>query len=134
MDQKPFGIIVSEFNTHLTTPLLEECLKGFTEQGISPHVLKVPGALEIPIAAQQLILDLKPAALVTLGVVMSGETDHYQAITSMCQQGVMEVMLKHHTPIIFEVLMGKDQEVIRARLKKGYHAAYLATRMAHLIH
>lgn len=128
-----FGIVVSEFNSEISEALLAACLKGFKEQGIEPDVIHVPGAVEIPIAIQDYIVLRKPKAVVALGCVVKGDTHHYEAVNAMCSQGIMQVMLKTHTPIIFEVLMVDDEKKAKKRLKKGYEAAFAATRMGKLI-
>lgn len=128
-----YGIVVSEFNEKVTEGLLQECLKGFEEQGISPQIVRVPGAVEIPIALQSFINIRNPLAMVALGCVEKGDTDHYDAVCRMCADGIMEVMLKTGVPIVFEVLMVDDEKKALKRLKKGYEAAYSATRMAELL-
>ena len=125
-----YAIVVSEFNSMLTERMLEECVRGFKEQGIEPEVYKVPGAVEIPLMVQDVIQKKKPAAVVTLGVVIEGETEHYRTVCDMCSQGLMNLMLKHHVPIVFEVLMTDTYQKAEARIEKGYHAAFVATRMA----
>ena len=128
-----FGIIVSEFNPQISEALLESCLRGFEEQGIKPDVVRVPGALEIPLTIQDYIHQKHPKAVVALGCIVKGETDHYEALSRMCSQGIMEVMLKTHTPIIFEVLMVDDIKKAVARIQKGYEAAFTAVKMSGLI-
>lgn len=127
-----YAIVVSQFNSMLTDALLEQCLKGFKEQGIDPLVVKVPGALEIPYAAQKVITERSPAAIVTLGAIVEGETEHYRVVCDMVSKGVMDLMLKESTPIIFEVLMADSYQKIESRVSKGYHAAFVATEMAEL--
>ena len=128
-----FGIVVSEFNQQLSEALLESSLRGFEEQGIKPDVYKVHGALEIPLMIQDYIQQKHPKAVVALGCIIKGETDHYEAICQMFSQGVMEVMLKTHTPIIFEILMVDDIKKAKARTQKGYEAAFTAVKMSKLI-
>lgn len=128
-----YGIIVSEFNTEIVEGLLEQCLRGFEKHGYEVDVIRVPGAVEIPLAALDYIEKKQPEAVVALGCVVKGDTDHYQAVCLMCQNGIMEVMLKTKTPIIFEVLMVDDEKKALARLDKGFHAAESAIRMGKLI-
>jgi len=128
-----YAIVVSEFNEMITNRMLEECLRGFAEQEIEPIVLKVPGAAEIPLALQDLINKEKPDALVALGCVIKGETEHYDAICQMISQGIMDLMLKHHVPIVFEVLMTDSFQKAEDRIDKAYHAAFVASKMTRLI-
>lgn len=127
------AVVTSEFNQMITEPMLEQCLKGFSEQGIEPIVVKVPGAAEIPIMVQQLIQTQKPDAVVTLGCIIEGETDHYRAICDLCTHGIKDLMLKHQVPIVFEVLMTKTYQDAQERIEKGYHASYVATKMVELL-
>lgn len=128
-----YGIVLSRFNEDITRPLLAECLRGFREHGIEPMVVEVPGAVEIPLAVEQLIRREGPAAVVALGCVIKGDTEHYDAVCSMCSQGIMDVMLRTQTPVVFEVLMVDAKEKATTRIEKGYSAAQVALEMAQLI-
>lgn len=130
---KKYGIVVSEFNSEFTEKMLVECLKGFREQKIKVEVCRVPGAVEIPIACQEMILEKKVTAIVALGLVLKGETDHYEQVCNICSQGILKVSLKYHIPIIFEVLMLDKYKKAEKRIKKAYEAAYLATKMSQII-
>ena len=98
--------------------MLKECLKGFEEQNIKPIVLKVPGALEIPFVAQELILKKKVSVIVALGLVLKGDTDHYDRVCEMCSDGILQVSLKYRVPIIFEVLMCEKKSDAMKRISK----------------
>lgn len=128
-----YGIIVSSFNPEITQPMLAECLKGFKEQKIKPDVIQVPGAVEIPLTLQTYIRKNKPAAVIALGCVIKGDTDHYDIVCKMASDGILKVMLETQTPVVFEVLMTDTVAKAKKRIKKGYHAAYTATEMAKLI-
>lgn len=129
---KKIGIVISEFNGEISKQMLKECLRGFRELKITPLVLKVPGAVEIPYAAQEMILKKKVAALVALGAVIKGETDHYERVCEMCANGLAALSLKHRVPIIFEVLMCDKVSKAKKRVYKAYEAAYLAHKMLNL--
>ncbi len=128
-----YYIITAEFNAFITDPMTEACVKAFEAQNIKAIVVKVPGALEIPIMAQHIIKKYNPKAIVTIGCLIKGETDHYKAICEMVSQGVMRLMLDHQVPIVFEVLMVDSIKKAEDRIEKGTHAAYCATRMAGLL-
>jgi 6,7-dimethyl-8-ribityllumazine synthase len=127
-----YGIIVSEFNSEITEPLLEECLRGFKEQGIRPEVVRVPGAWEIPLAAKKYILAKEPQAVVALGAVIKGETDHFRQVCDSSARGLMQVQIETGVPIVFEVLMADTVKKARARTTKGYSAAKVATTLQKL--
>ncbi|MFA6024674.1 MAG: 6,7-dimethyl-8-ribityllumazine synthase [Candidatus Gracilibacteria bacterium] len=127
------AIVASEFNPEVTEPLLAECLRGLKEQGIEPLVTRVPGAVEIPLTAQKIIRNERPDAVIALGCVIKGETEHYDLVCTMCGDGIMATMLETGVPIIFEVLMVDDEKKALARIPKGYEAAFTAVKMAKLI-
>ena len=97
-----YAIVVSEFNEEVVSGLLRECLRGFEEQGISPLVYKVPGAVEIPLMAQFLIQHEKVDGVVALGCVIQGGTDHYKAVCEMCALGI--------------IVTGKQKQIGRAHV------------------
>ncbi len=130
---KKFGIIVSEFNSEITEKMLAECLRGFSEQNVKPLIVKVPGAAEIPYAAQELILKKNVSVIVALGLVLKGDTDHYERVCEMSSNGILQVSLKHRVPIIFEVLMCKKRSDAVKRIKKAYEASYLASKMLKIL-
>ena len=123
-----YTIGVAEFNSSITDRLLEECLRGFKEKGVEPEVVKVPGAVEVPLAAKKAI-EGGAGCVVALGCVIKGETDHYRAVCDMCSQGIMDVMLETGVPIVFEVLMVDSLQKAEARIEKGYHAAGVACKI-----
>ena len=128
-----YGIVVSDFNPDITGSMLQECLRGFKEQGIEATVIHVPGAVEIPLIIQDYIKAEKPMAVVALGCVIKGDTEHYDQVCNMTSQGIMDVMLRTHTPVVFEVLMVDQKIKAEARIQKGYEAAFTAVQMAKLI-
>jgi 6,7-dimethyl-8-ribityllumazine synthase len=123
-------IVYSRFNEDITTPLLEECIKGFREQSIEPKVIEVPGAVEIPLMIQKALESGDYDAVVALGCVIKGDTDHYDAVCEMCSTGIMDVMLTFGVPVVFEVLMVDEKQKAVDRISKGYNAAFMATEMA----
>lgn len=128
-----FGIIVSDFNSDITGAMLQGAVKGFEEQGHSVDIVHVPGAVEIPVALQHYIQSRRPQAVVTLGCIIKGDTEHYEAVCRMCADGIMRVMLDTKIPVVFEVLMVDDLEKARVRIEKGYEAAFTAVRMAQTV-
>jgi 6,7-dimethyl-8-ribityllumazine synthase len=129
------GVIVSQFNVAITDRLLSGAEKGLKEQAIGYEVFRVPGAFEIPLMAAELAASGHYQGLIALGVVIKGETDHYDMICRACVDGIRQVMLEHRIPITFEVLMVSDAKLAMARAgdrpdnNKGYQAAYNAVSM-----
>jgi len=107
------AIVVSRFNEEVTSKLLEGALarakeKGFANTDIS--VVWVPGAVEIPVAAQRLALRSSFSAIVCLGAVIRGETSHYDYVCQSVMQGCLQVSLAHNIPVIFGVLTTETEE------------------------
>lgn len=128
-----FAIVASRFNEMITDAMVQDCLKGFKELNLSASVIRVPGAMEIPIAAQDVINKEKPDAIVALGCVIKGETEHYQSIAQVVPKALMDLALKNHIPIIVEILMADTYQKAEVRINKAYHAASVAKEMAELI-
>jgi 6,7-dimethyl-8-ribityllumazine synthase len=138
---KNYAIVVSEFNQEITSKLLEGALQRFAEHGITEKNLKivhVPGAVEIPLAAQLLIKRHNIQAVICLGAVIRGDTDHYDYVCQMVSQGCMQVMLQHDTPVIFGILTTDNEEQALERVggshgHKGRDAVDTAIEMRRLL-
>jgi 6,7-dimethyl-8-ribityllumazine synthase len=101
------GIVVADFNADITDRLLKGALQRLNQAGLFSRnitVVHVPGSFEIPFACQSLAKTKRYDALIALGAVIKGETDHYYYIADGAACGIMDVMLKHHIPIGFGVL------------------------------
>jgi len=130
------GIIVSQFNDNITKPMLEGTVGTLEENKVRSANIKViwvPGSFEIPLACQRLAETKKYDALIALGCVIKGETDHYYYICNESSRGVMDVMLKFDIPVGFGVLTCNNlkQAQVRSRGKKnkGREAAEAALAM-----
>jgi len=139
--ENQFAIIVSQFNHTITDKLLEGTLARLQELGVdNTHlaVIHVPGAVEIPLTAQLLAKTKKYQAIICLGAVIRGDTDHYQYVCQQVSQGCQQVMLTHEIPIIFGVLTTDTVEQADDRVggkegHKGKDAADAAYAMATLV-
>lgn len=101
------AVIQSEFNSDLTTNLYKgfQAAMNHCSAGDNYDHFLVPGAFEIPLLASTLAKSGKYSAIVTLGVIIKGDTDHYAFVSKEVSDGIMRVMLDNSIPIIFEVLM-----------------------------
>jgi len=107
-----FAIVVSEFNQNITDALLHGALDRFNELGINQNnitVVKVPGAVEIPLVAQLLAKTKKYNAIVCLGAVIRGETSHYDYVCEQVSQGCQRIMLDFDLPVIFGLLTTENE-------------------------
>jgi len=134
---RSLAIIVSEFNPEITSLLLEGALARLQERGLVLHdikIVKVPGAIEIPLIAKLLAKSNKYQALICLGAVIRGETSHYDYVCSQVSYGCQQVMMHYELPVIFGVLTTDNEEQARARAggkegHKGREAADVAMTM-----
>ena len=121
------AIAISEFNQKITDELLEGALQEAHKHPIAtPDVFKVPGAIELPFTAQQLAKTKKYNAIVLLGCVIQGETNHYDYICMQVSQATQQVMLQYNIPVIFGVLTTQNakQAMARAGGAKGNTGCY----------
>jgi len=135
------AIVVSRFNDLITRQLLDgalDCVRrhgGDAEQSV---VAWVPGAFEIPLAAQRLAASGKFDAVVCLGAVIRGATAHFEHVAGQTASGIARVALEMGVPVSFGVLTTDtiDQALERAGIKggnKGFDAALAAIEMAQLL-
>ena len=132
------GVVVSRFNPQITERLLEGALRALDDAGVANDdvtVVSVPGAVEIPGAAQRLAVQVD--AIVTLGAVVRGETEHFTYVCKAAQEGVLRVALESGKPVIFGVLTTESSGQALARAggekgHKGYEVARDAVEMANL--
>jgi 6,7-dimethyl-8-ribityllumazine synthase len=136
-----FALLVSRFNEFVTTKLLDGAKDALLRHGVQEADIDVvwsPGSFEIPLLAQTLAAGGRYAAVVCLGAVIRGGTEHHQYIASEVAKGVAAVTLKTGVPCIFGVLTCDtiEQAVERAGAKagnKGADAAAAAIEMANLL-
>ncbi|MEN9699617.1 MAG: hypothetical protein RLZZ301_815 [Bacteroidota bacterium] len=116
------GIVVSDWNQHITDQLLAGALSVLEQVGITAVLVKrVPGAFELPLAAQYLCKTQQVDGIVAIGVVIQGETRHFDFVCAGTTNGIMDVMLTHNTPIGFCLLTDntEQQSLDRAGGKHG---------------
>lgn len=133
-------IAVSEWNTEITGNLLDGCRKTLEENGIEKEDIQVvytPGSFELPFAAKALIKNNHPDAVVCLGCVIKGETQHDEYINMAVAQGLIHLSMVSDTPVIFGVLTVNDMQQAKDRAggkygNKGVESAVTAIRMVQL--
>ena len=136
-----FALLVGRFNEFVTSKLLAGAIDELTRHDVSDDDIDVvwsPGAFEIPLLAKQLAASGKYAAVVCLGAVLRGGTDHYQFISAEVTKGIAMAGMETSVPCIFGVLTCDtiEQAIERSGTKagnKGSEAARAAIEMANLI-
>ncbi len=134
------AIVVSRFNDFVTERLLEGAQAALRDAGIADggiDVLRVPGAFEIPMAAQRVAESGKVSAVVCLGCLIRGATPHFEYIASACANGITAAAASTGVPMSFGVLTTNSVEEALERAapgpsNKGKEAADAAVEMARL--
>jgi len=135
------AVLVSRFNEVVTARLLEGARQCFREKGVpeaSVDVIWVPGAFELPVAAEAAAASGRYAALVALGCVIRGETPHFEYVAGEAARGLGNVALAHRLPVGFGVLTTESLEQALERAggaggNKGYEAAEAALTTADVL-
>lgn len=135
------AVVTSRFNDLVTDRLLAGCLDGLARLGVDAASITratVPGALELPLAAQRLAGSGDHDAVICLGAVIRGATDHHIHVGGQCAAGLARIQLDTGIPVVFGVLTtdSLEQALERAGGKagnKGYDAAATAVEMADLL-
>jgi 6,7-dimethyl-8-ribityllumazine synthase len=134
------ALVAARFNELITSKLVEGAIDALERHGASPKDITVvwtPGSLEIPPVARRLAGSEQYDAVVCLGAVIRGGTDHYQYVAGEAAKGIAQVALESRVPVIFGVLTTDsiEQAVERAGTKmgnKGADAAMAAIEMVNL--
>jgi len=136
-----FAIVASRFNQEVVDRLVQGAQDGFKSSRVAEEYIDliwVPGSFEIPLVAQRLASSDAYAAVVCLGAVIRGATDHYDFIASEAARGVAQAGLTTGVPVIFGILTCATEEQALDRAggtegNKGYDAALAAIEMASLL-
>lgn len=137
-----FAIVVSRFNSFICERLVEGAIDTLKREGEVPEenitLVRVPGAIEIPVVLEKLAASNKYDALIALGCVIRGSTYHFEVVANECAKGITQVTLKYATPIANGVLTTEsiEQAVQRAGSKagnKGSEAAASALEMVNVL-
>lgn len=128
------GVVVATWNQTVTDQLLEGALVRLSELGAEATVLRVPGALELPLGARKMA-DAGCHAVVAIGTVVRGETDHYEIVVRESTSGVARVALDTGVPVTNAILAVNDYSHAVDRSgqgpsNKGYEAAEAAVLTA----
>ncbi|MFH4354557.1 MAG: 6,7-dimethyl-8-ribityllumazine synthase [Neisseriaceae bacterium] len=128
------GIVRSRFSEEIGLKVFEACMAELEALQVKEKnitCLSVPGALEIPVGLQSLLLKSDFDALIAIGVVIRGDTYHFEIVANGSAQGVSRVALDFNVPIANAVLTTEDEEqALERAAEKGAAAARVAIEMA----
>lgn len=135
------GVVVARFNDFITSRLLDGAKAALSGHGVRDEditIASVPGSFEIPLTAKKLAGSGRFDAVICLGAVIRGETDHYEHVAGEAAKGISAVALATGVPTIFAVLTTDtlEQAINRAGGKQGnsgYSAGVAAIEMANLM-
>jgi 6,7-dimethyl-8-ribityllumazine synthase len=130
------GIVQSRFNESVAEALRDACLEELVSLGVAGEdifVCTVPGALEVPVALQQLAAAGEFDALIAVGAVIRGDTYHFEVVSNESAAGIARVALDFNLPVANAVLTTDTDEQAQQRADgKGAEAARVAVEMANL--
>lgn len=137
--ENAFGIVVAEWNKHITEKLLEGACNTLERHGVKPeniHVKRVPGSFELTFGAKRMAETKAVDAVIVLGCVVRGDTPHFDYVCSGVTQGITELNLRYDIPFVFGMLTTDNMQQSEDRAggkygNKGDEAAVTALKMAH---
>ena len=135
-----FGILVSEWNEHITNGLYNGAIAALTDCGaLHKNIIRwnVPGSFELVYGAKKMIETQKPDVVITIGSVIKGETQHFDFVCDGVTQGIKDLNVLSDIPVIFCVLTDNNEQQSIDRSggihgNKGTEAAIAAIKMAFL--
>ena len=135
-----FAIVVSRWNGEFTSRLEAGAREGLTAAGVSDddiETFRVPGAFELPLASIAAAESGRFDAVIALGVVIRGDTPHFDYVAGQAASGIMRASIDTGVPVLFGVITADTVEQVEARSgsgdNKGYEAAVSAVEMVHTL-
>lgn len=134
------GVVASRFNEIITSKLIDGVADGLSRHGVNLDTVDlawVPGAFEVPVTAKKMAESGRYDAVICLGAVIRGETDHYEHVATEVTKGIAQVSLSAGIPVLYGILTTDtvEQALNRAGLKsgnKGFECALDALELASL--
>ena len=135
-----FAIVVSRWNDFLTSKLLDGALDALESAGADENAIEVfmvPGSFELPLTSLKAAQSGKFDAVIAIGVVIRGETPHFDYVAGQAASGIAQAGLQSGIPVIFGVVTTEtvEQAINRSGVKsgnKGYEAAMSAIEVVNL--
>ncbi len=135
-----FAIVASRWNDSLVSRLIDGALDALAELSADENaveIFRVPGSFEIPLCALKAAGSKRFDAVICLGVIIRGQTPHFEYIATEVARGIGEASMKTGVPLLFGVITAEnvDQAIDRAGVKlgnKGFEAATAAVELVNL--
>jgi 6,7-dimethyl-8-ribityllumazine synthase len=135
-----FAIVASQWNDALVTRLIDGAVKALAENSVDKdavQIFRVPGSFEIPLCALKAAESRRFDAVICLGVIIRGDTPHFEYIANETTRGIGEAGLKTGVPLLFGVITADNVEQANARAgegpdNKGFEAAMAAIELVNL--
>lgn len=139
--QVRLAVVTARWNDHLTGRLLDGARRAYEHCGIPATAVSevwAPGSFELPLVCQQLAGSGEFDAVIAIGVVVRGETTHYDIVSEAAAVGVREAAASTGVPVIFGVLTTENEQQVLDRAgddntNKGFEAVITAVEMATLL-
>ncbi|HQK94168.1 MAG TPA: 6,7-dimethyl-8-ribityllumazine synthase [Armatimonadota bacterium] len=136
-----FGIVISRFNSFITTKLLDGAMDALGRHGVSlddVDVAWVPGAFEVPLVARRLAETRRYSAVLCLGAVIRGDTPHFDYVANESARGIADISAQLGVPVIYGIITADnlEQAIERAGTRmgnKGAEAAFAGIEVANLL-
>lgn len=136
-----FAIVVSRWNDEYTSKLVDgavEALRGAGADEDAIDIFQVPGAFELPLASLKAAQSGEYCAVIALGVVIRGDTPHFEYVAGQASRGIMQASLQTGVPVLFGLITADNVEQVVARCgekadNKGYEAALSAVETANTL-
>ncbi len=134
-------IVAAEYHKEIVDSLVTNCVDALVEADVAREDIKlvrVPGALEIPLTAQKLATTGNYDVVIVFGIILRGDSYHFEQVSNECARGCMDVGLSTGVPVIFQVLSVNSIEDAEQRARgttdnRGVEAAHTALKMVSIL-
>ncbi len=138
--KKHFSIVASQFNATYVQGLIEHTTAELRAlaPGASTNITQVPGAFEIPVVVRELALQKRGDAIIAIGVILKGETNHAENLGRAVTDALQRIAVTHGVPVVNVVLTFDDEDQARARcleneINRGTEAARAALEISNVM-
>src|SRR5205085_11456268 len=138
--KRHFPIVASQFNTTYVQGLIDHATAELRTliPGATTSLLQVPGAFEIPLVVREIALQKRGDAIIAIGVILKGKTDHAENLSRSVTDALQQIAVAHGVPVINAVLSFDDEDQARERcleneINRGTEAARAAVEISNVL-